>query len=323
MEKKPRDLPPCVHLKHGAYYLVKRNKWTPLGKDREAALRLYASLTAPSAGGMSALIDEAITARTGLRLSTRKQYITAAGHLKHALQDFQPHEVQPRHVAEFRRTMADRPNMANRCLSVLRLVFSYALEQQLVDRNPVVGVDRMPEAKRSRLLTPDEYAAIYAQAGPRLQIIMDVCYLTGQRISDVLAIRRSQIRDGGIEFTQAKTGKRLLVRAPGLPEVIDRAKALHGVVHALTLFRGRYGSAPDYRSIQGQWAAACAKAGVPDARLHDLRAMSLTNAKAQGLDATALAGHTSAAMTARYLRSKEIPEVAGPALRQALDSRQN
>jgi integrase len=53
---------------------------------------------------------------------------------------------------------------------------------------------------------------------------------------------------------------------------------------------------------------------VEDAHLHDLRAMSLTHAKAQGLNATALAGHTSEAMTARYLRSKEVPEVSGPDL---------
>jgi hypothetical protein len=32
------------------------------------------------------------------------------------------------------------------------------------------------------------------------------------------------------------------------------------------------------------------------------------------LNATALAGHTSEAMTARYLRSKEVPEVSGPDL---------
>lgn len=83
---------------------------------------------------------------------------------------------------------------------------------------------------------------------------------------------------------------------------------------ALTLFRGRYGPAPKYGSVQEQWQTACDRAGVADAHLHDLRAMSLTHAKAQGLNATALAGHSSEAMTKRYLRSKEVPEVSGPAM---------
>lgn len=314
MQKKTGTLPKCMHLKHGAYYLVKNNRWTPLGKDRDAALRLYASLTGQSGKGLCRLIDEAVSSWTDIKPSTRKQYVIAARHLKQSFADFEPHELLPRHVVEFRQLMRDRPNMGNRCLSVLRSVYDYALEKQMVDRNPVIGVTRAPEKQRPRLLSPEEFAAIYAVAPPRLQVMMDVCYLTGQRIGDVISIRRSQLRDGGIEFVQQKTGKKLLIRSPGLAEVIERAKSLHGAVHALTLFRGRDGPAPAYKSVRDQWAATCRKAGVEDAHLHDLRAMSLTHAKAQGLDATALAGHSSEAMTKRYLRSKEVPEVSGPAM---------
>ncbi len=309
-----RDLPKCMHLKHGAYYLVRKNKWEYLSPDRAEAYRLYAQKMRPAANALEQLVRDAIAARPRLRSSTRKQYETAARHIVHGLQMFEPHEILPRHVAEFRQTLADVPNMANRCLSVLRLVMDYALERQMIDANPVIGLPRFRETKRPRLLSPQEYRAIYAHAAPRLQCIMDLCYLTGQRITDVLSIRRSQLRDGGIEFVQQKTGARLLVRSPGLAEVIERAKALHGAVAPLTLFRSRFGGAPHYRTIRDQWEAACAAAGVEDAHLHDLRAMSLTHAKAQGLNATALAGHTSEAMTARYLRSKEVPEVSGPDL---------
>lgn len=47
----------------------------------------------------------------------------------------------------------------------------------------------------------------------------------------------------------------------------------------------------------------------------DLRAMAGTAAKAQGKNPTALLGHTSAAMTARYLRDKEVSVVDGPTIR--------
>ncbi len=309
-----RQLPKCLHLKHGGYYLVRRNKWEFLSRDRDAALRLYEQKMRAPVNQMEKLLRDAIAARPALRPSTRRQYETASRHIAHALQMFAPHELLPRHIAEFRATMADTPNMANRCLSVLRFAMDYALELGLIDRNPAIGIKRMPEAKRPRLITPDEYQAIYAQAGPRLQCIMDLCYLTAQRITDVLTIRRSQLRDGGIEFVQQKTGARLLVRAPGLADVIERAKSLHGAVQPLTLFRSRRGGSPHYRTIRDQWEAACEAAGVEDAHLHDLRAMSLTHAKAQGRDATALAGHTAEAMTLRYLRSKEVPEVQGPDL---------
>jgi hypothetical protein len=48
--------------------------------------------------------------------------------------------------------------------------------------------------------------------------------------------------------------------------------------------------------------------------------MAGTEAKRQGLDPTALLGHTDAKMTKRYLRDREIPVVNGPSFRQNLDS---
>ncbi len=31
--KKDRHLPPCMYIKHGAYYLVRKGKWERLDKD--------------------------------------------------------------------------------------------------------------------------------------------------------------------------------------------------------------------------------------------------------------------------------------------------
>ena len=45
---------------------------------------------------------------------------------------------------------------------------------------------------------------------------------------------------------------------------------------------------------------------------HDLRAKAITDAKKQGHDPQALAGHDTEALTVRYLRDKEIPLVNGP-----------
>lgn len=55
-------------------------------------------------------------------------------------------------------------------------------------------------------------------------------------------------------------------------------------------------------------------AGVEDAQLRDLRAMALTEAEEQGLNPTALAAHSSPAMTARYLRRKRVTKVDGPTM---------
>lgn len=315
--KNKGPYPPCFYQKHGAFYLVRDNKWTRLGADLGVALAEYGRLMGTAgARGMPKLIDVALKLiEPRLAKSTRAQYKHAASILKRKLKQFDPQDVKARHVAALKQSMTSTPNMANRAVSLLRQVFDYAVEQQMVDVNPCVGVQRLPEKKRERLLSAEEWQAIHDHAGPRLRVIMRLQFLTGQRIGDVLSIKRSQITEEGIVFQQQKTGARLLVAwSPDLLAAVEDAKALAGDVPSVTLLRSTTGGPPDYRSVSDQFRKAAAAAGVEDVRLNDARAMSATATKKQGKSARALLGHTSETMTARYLRDREVPTVEGPAL---------
>jgi integrase len=317
--KKDRHLPACVYLKHGAYWYVQKGRWTRLGADLQTALAEYARLRERPKGGMVALIDDALAhMKPKLAKSTIEQYEVAAKKLREILAEFAPEQVKPKHVAAIKVALRDHPNMANRCLSVLRSVFALAVEWQLVESNPCVGIKRHVEAKRDRYITDEELAAIRAAGSPRFQCMVDLLYLTGQRVSDVLAIRLADLTAEGIRFKQGKTGAKLLVAwTPELRAVVERTKGLGGNIRALTLFYTRRGGVPAYTTVRDQWDAACKAAGVEGAHIHDIRAKSLTDAKRQGLNPTALAGHTSAAMTERYIRARETPVVQGPGFRQS------
>lgn len=317
--KHNRNLPPCVYLRHGAYCLVKAGKWTRLGSDLPAALMEYARLHTQPKGGMAALIQEALPhILKGKADATIKQYKVAARRLQAILAEFAPTQVTPRHITQIRRSMSDTYAVANRTISVLRLVFDYALEEQIVESNPCVGVKRLAQHTRTRRILPGEYQAIRAKAGGLLQVVMDLCYLTGQRIGDVLTIKRADLLDDGIFIQQQKTGARLMVAwTPELREAVERAKALHGQVASLYLLKGTRKQAPTYHMIWKQWRVACQAAGVEDANIHDLRAMSGTDAEAQGHDPQALLGHTDRKMTRRYLRDRTVPVVAGPSFGQS------
>jgi len=316
--KKDRHLPPCVYLKHGSYWLVRGGKWTRLGKDLPTALQAYGKAYTRPTGSMPALIAQALAAHPKVAHATRKQYELAGRQLSEVFAEFLPEQITHRDIVEFRIAMFDRPNWCNRCITVLRVVFNYALEMGLVTMNPVLGINRLHEDERERLLTHDEIARIKRHAPPRLAVIIDLLYLTGQRVNDVLRIRNADLSDEGIYFKQQKTGKRLVVQwTPELRAAVTQAKTLCGNVRAFTLLHGRTGKAPDYRTTKNQWDEACAKAGVEGAQLRDLRAMSLTHAEMQGLDPTALAGHASEQMTKRYLRAKLVKSVSGPSFRQA------
>jgi integrase len=303
-----------VYLKHGAYWFVKGGKWRRLGDDLRTALAAYASIIETPTGGMAELIDRVLThTKSKLSKNTVASYATAARRLKKLLIEFAPREVQPKDVAAVKIALAGTPNFANRCLSLLRVVFAHAVEWQLVDSNPCIGILRHDEHKRDRYLSDEELAAIREKSGPRLQVVIDLLYFTAQRVNDVLAIRRADITTAGVRFIQHKTGVKLTVGwSPEFRAVVDRARTLNGNIRALTLLHNRRGKAPDYRTVKLQWDLACKAAGIEDAHMHDIRAKALTDAKREGADATALAGHTSAKMTERYIRLRESPVVTGP-----------
>lgn len=147
---------------------------------------------------------------------------------------------------------------------------------------------------------------------PTLQVVMDLCYLTGQRIGDVLAIRHADLTENGIVFEQQKTGARLCVAwSDDLRSVVAESKALHQSLRGMTLLHTRQGKPFAYWTVRTLWDRACSAAMVKDAHIHDIRAKSATDAKKAGVDSMALLGHKSEAVHQRYLRSKETPVVEG------------
>ncbi|WP_462382206.1 tyrosine-type recombinase/integrase [Pseudomonas sp. Marseille-QA0892] len=314
--KTDRHLPACMYMKHGAYYYVKKGKWKSLGKDYQDALLAYARITSQAEqGGMPGLIEKVLEHMTpNWAPNTVTQYRQAADRLKEIFAEFEPHQVMPKHVAAIKMDMAKTPSMANRVISFLRVVFQHALEWQLVESNPCIGVRRHVESKRDRYMTDAEFQAILSHCSEYMRCIFEMCYLTGQRVGDVLAIRLADITEEGIAFKQQKTGARLIVgMTPDIQEVIDRTKALPRKVRGLTLFCTRGGGRQtSYSTVKDAFAEARKAAGIEDVRIHDLRAKSLTDAKKQGKDAQKLAGHTDARMTARYIRDRQIDIAQAP-----------
>lgn len=315
-----RTLPPCLYLKSGRYWFVKRNKWHDFGTDHYEALKRYAEAHRPkSEHGMAKLLDEWLEqAGDTIKASTLAHYRSAVeSKIKPAFLEFSPGEVESPDVAAFLYHHRKHPNMANRMRTILKMAFDLAIRKGIAKTNPVLSTQRNKEAKRTRYLTDGEWSAIRDKAGETLQAIMDVSFLTAQRIGDVLKIRLADIRPSGhLYVKQEKTGKELLIEISSeLRECLDNAKA-KGSVRSLYLFSQANGKPWTYWAIRDKWKAATEAAGVKDARLHDNRSKSLTEANRQGLDAKTLAGHTSQAMTDRYIRDRELNVATPPSLRK-------
>lgn len=318
--KQERHLPSCVYHKHGAYYLVKEGKWRRLGSDLHTALLQYATLMALPTDGLPALIDRALPAITAEKSqTTRTQYEYCAKQLKEVFAEFRPEQVNHGVIVQMMDAYSDRKAIANRMLTVLRLTYAWALDRGIVQIDPTVSVKRFTPKSRDRLITPAEYTAIYAQCAPWLQIVMDMCYLTGQRIGDVLKIEYSHLLDEGIFVEQQKTGKKLIVGwTPELRAVVARAKDENTKIKSMRyLLAGRAGKMRLPSNVWRCFKDAANAAGVEDVTLHDLRAMAGTEAERQGFDPTALLGHTDRRTTQIYLRDRNPKVVSGPGRSQA------
>ncbi len=103
---------------------------------------------------------------------------------------------------------------------------------------------------------------------------------------------------------------------PALEENIRAARQLHGRITPTYLLGQRNGKIRNYKGARDLLQRYVDKAGLTYIHLHDFRAKAITDAKEQGHDLQALAGHATEAQTGRYLRDKEIPLLYGPKFKQ-------
>jgi len=308
--KKDRHLPACVYLKHGRYYYVKKGKWHPLAQDLEKALVEYARLSAPSSG-MTELLNRTLE-NSKVKATTMQQYRLAAERIESAFAEFAPDQVRPTHVAAFLDHYRRTPNMANRMRSVLKVAFDNAVRWGMAESNPVSSIKPFKEPARSRYLTDEEYLAIRAHASDYLKLMMDLAYLTGQRVSDIINLKQADIRAGSIYFEQMKTGQKMEIDInEDLAKAVKAARSLHRV-EGMTLFHKGNGKPYSYGAVRDSWARACKKAGIADAQFRDVRAKSATDAEEAGLNPGILLGHQDPNTTKRYLRKKRVLKAVGP-----------
>jgi integrase len=144
---------------------------------------------------------------------------------------------------------------------------------------------------------------------------MDLAYLTG-----LPTVRPARIAVGSdigdfVDVRQRKDRQPAGIRRDGLSaEVLDALRDRK--VLGLYVIAGDKGRPITVRRLQRQYAKARDAAGVKDSGFHDIRALAATDARKQGLDATALLGHRSEQQTQTYLRDFEA--VKATPLKQVL-----
>ena len=244
------------------------------------------------------------------RLVVRKHILPALGS-RSAL------AVTHREVTELHHRMSERPMSANLAVENLSRIYNAAEDRGLVPEgsNPCRLVVRHRRRRRERFLTDAEFRrlgrvldeaetskGVSANAVAAMRLLL----LTGCRKREILNLRWDEVDldAGELRLGDSKTGPRTIVLSPEAVSVLSRIPRLEGNPHVIP---GRVRGQP-LRNLNRPWAVVCARAGLEDMRIHDMRHSYASRALALGESLPMigrLLGHSEVETTARYAHLAE------------------
>lgn len=190
---------------------------------------------------LAPLFRKQLTAQS-LATTTRANYLR---YVDMIVADIGPRPVKtmrPVHIYTLRDRYDERPGLWNNYLTVLRLMFAFAVRRDWRADNPASGIEKLPVGEH--LPWPDRVldAALNA-ATPmtRLAIITGLCSV--QRIGDCVRMRRNWISGGIMQFRQEKRKKEVAIPMHPIwqAEIAKIDAMLEGKPRAMTILQDRGG----------------------------------------------------------------------------------
>lgn len=232
-------LPPHVVHRHGAFFWTDpaTGRWQRLAPEDDVP-RMYRALgdvLAGNTGGCNALFDlYAAKVLPKKATSTRIYQEPQLDVLRAWLGRRDPDSVKPHEIAAFLDDHA-HPTTANRIIALLSHIYTFAIRRGLATTNPCRDVERNPEHPRHVYVTDDQLTAAIRDAPKPIALALELAYVTGQRMHDLLTLRWTDVRDEGLYFKQHKTGKELLMAyTPRLDQCLTRCQSFsRGSTHVL------------------------------------------------------------------------------------------
>lgn len=357
------ELPPRVYPKGRWYYLVtaegKKRVWAKLTMIRDGIPALYRKLADMKARDiapdrMPMLITDWLSevgADRGKKTQANDKWVTST--ISEAFAEFRASEVTPVDCAAFLKQWKSRPanwdtakkgpwkarpRTHNEMRAGLLELMRYAEEKGFrpAESNPVKSTKTMTVKARDRYPTDSEVRRIKVAAcygkdgkktrqGPMIAALIDLAYLTGQRVGDLLNLRWNRraaldaegeveapyIADEGIFFKPRKTAKStgakvLIAWTPRLKAVIARIEAI-GRKNLRYVVTSQEAQRYDYEAFKSAWSRAIERSGIKGLHFNDLRAKALTDTEERhGMQAARRKGaHSTEAQTADYVRHRK------------------
>lgn len=254
---------------------------------------------------------------------TKENRLCSLGHILDGLGEHTTiSAIRPHDVSGFiQRVNKTHPALSKRLLIESKDCFNESVNYGWLPRSPAAQL-KAPQVKVQRKrLTLEQWLAIHATAAeampPWVSRMMTLALVTGQRRSDLVKMRFTDVWDGCLHVEQVKTGTRLALPlalkldALGitLGQAIDNCKGY--AVGTEYLLRKHNGCRPVDASLSARFedAREMALPAVEDGHptsLHECRSLSERLYRAQGIDTMVLLGHKHQRMTDLYHDDRDL-----------------
>lgn len=181
---------------------------------------------------------------------------------------------------------------ADKMVKHLRRLFTFAIDEELIETNPATSLNIPADKPRTQLWTKEQIEAVIECATkhnrPSVALAVMLAYDTAQRLGDILSATKDQLDEGGLYVEQQKTGVRVW------NPVSQRALSMIG--NTLYLVVSEETGKPYNRTSFGRiFRKLCNRAGTPkDLRFHDIRRTAATEAGNSGAteaEISSMTGH--------------------------------
>jgi integrase len=332
----PDGLPNRVYEKSGSWYwFPKGGRWIKLCRVDEGETKMLKRLAAEKEkaeshkglGNTPALVDQYVKEKRAEH--REKGWWRYGEYVKAGFLDVNVDQIDPAYVAEFLRTNWNgKLHMQRTMRAFLMGFFQWCRENRhYTHENPCNGI-RMKQPKPRGVYITDEHFAMIRQElaiNPMMLALVDLCYLTLQRSTEVRALlwRKSSDADvnwvdrenGVLHFVPSKTRETSglgvdVVITPEIEAALQMARNT-GKVKSPYVLHTRSGRPWGDTTALQVWRRACDRAGLTDCAytIKDIRAKAITDAKLLGYSKDQLkvaAAHADVSTTEIYFKDGKV-----------------
>jgi integrase len=211
----------------------------------------------------------------------------------------------------------EAPAMANLTIAVIRLLFSFAVENGWRSDNPCRGIRKYKGGEHESWT--DEDLLIFEKrwpVGTRERLVYDLLLYTAQRGGDVVNWKHSDCTTGAIILSQQKTGTKLVIPIHAALKRSIKACAGKG----LHILADAYGKPIQRRTLTRIIRLAVKEAALPARCVaHGLRKTAMRRLAENGAtekEMAAVSGHKSISEVQRYTKSADQAGLARAAMKR-------